>query len=164
MVAWLAWLGVGLALAESPYKAKDASMHTTAVVRPPPAEAVRRLTDLEHMRELLERVGAGCARDLDVGEPTAGLGAAGRITWTPSWMDQRMTLRVSEVSDTRVVWDHSRRLLGFYMIFRVAPEGDGSRVTVEVPVEPMPWPVRKIWFEQILPRWQSCLASALAGL
>jgi hypothetical protein len=138
-------------------------VHAVAQVAPAPEEAIQRLSDLDHMRDVFLRHGVGCAEDLVAGEPHAGVGATGRIRWTPSWMNRRLTVRVDGVTPSRVTWEHTGQY-NFFLLFRVEADGQGSRVTMEVPVDPMPWPVRRLWFEKIAPAWSACLTTTVQGL
>jgi hypothetical protein len=149
------------AWAANPWKDMPADVVTEVTVAAAPEVVTRLLADLPAVAEAFP---SACFTRWSLGVPDRGLGAMARLTYTPHWMSRRLTLEVGDVAEgQRVVWEHPEDG-GFQTTFGVSAVDGGSRVTVETPINPLPWPIRKLYQNRIRPAWEACYRDGLQRL
>lgn len=154
-------LALWLAMGATPWQGMDADVAAEAVVKATPEQVTATLADLPRASALFSD---DCLARWSFGVPSQGQGAMARVSYTPHWMNRRLTLTVSALEPgKRVDWDHAGDK-GFLTRFTVTPSGEGAKVSVLTPLVGPPWPFAKLYQVHIKTTWEACYIDALRRL
>lgn len=156
----MTWWWIGLALAGR-WDGHPSDIEAQAVIDAPPEQLYEVLVDLRSLEALLPD---HCATDFVYGERTVGEGATVRLTYHADVLHRRLDATLTRAEEPRLVdVDHAGNK-GFVTRFVLAPEADGTRVTMTSFLNPPPWPFRRVFYTRVRPAWTQCYLDALAEL
>jgi hypothetical protein len=85
------------------------------------------------------------------------------VTWVPSWVIAPTQLWVAAQENGLVRWRAQSKRGGFDVEFRLTPLEVGTWVRASIPLEPLPWPVRRLFALDVAPAWEGCLTRLVRG-
>ncbi|MFM2162972.1 MAG: hypothetical protein RLZZ383_2484 [Pseudomonadota bacterium] len=85
------------------------------------------------------------------------------VTWVPSWVTARTQLWVAKQEPGLVRWTAQGNQTGFDVDFRLTPIDGGTWVRAAIAIDPLPWPVRRLFALDIAPAWEGCLSRLVRG-
>jgi hypothetical protein len=157
MIWWL----VAVAHGASPWVDVEADVRVQQEVSVAPELVTAAFSDFDRLEALYT---PECLKRWAHGVPAAGVGARSRVSYAPGLMNRRLTAVVVELEPGRkVLLDHEGPG-GFFTKITVEAAGEGSLVTVHTPLNPPPWPFRKLFHLEVKPVWTQCYLDALRVL
>jgi uncharacterized protein YndB with AHSA1/START domain len=131
------------------------------LVRATPDDVYRQLMDFRFHEGLWP---SGCTKKWEFGTTSTGVGANARLTYRSAMMRRRLTATIAEGDPGRYIKiDHAGRN-GFATTWTLTDKGGDTSVEVHTWVDPPPWPLTKMYMNQVRPAWKSCHQGLLDNL
>jgi uncharacterized protein YndB with AHSA1/START domain len=154
-------LVVGVALAASQWEGKDPDVEASVVVAAPADRIFNYLLDLRDLQVVFPE---DCIGKWEMGARTFGEGATAYVRYDMAVMHRRLAMTLTHaIGPSTIDFDHLGNR-GFVTRWTLAPEGDGTRVTIRTPLNPPPAPFRGVYYRSVQPEWTMCYQRTLTNL
>ena len=139
----------------------ETDVYAERVVAAPPEAVFSYLLDLGHLRAIYP---TDCVGLWEPGERTFGEGANAIVRYDIAAMHRKLPMTLVRAEAPRLIDLDHLGPRGFVTRWTLTPEGEGTKVRIETPLNAPPPPFRGYFQNVIRPEWTDCYARTLENL